>query len=126
MVLWTLNRQAKIFSYINLNIFRNNVLVVPHEMFSEQWAWFLDNQNLIFWALNQFDLKHETLLIKSLLNIEIWYIKIHDPRPLWHLKITGNVIFFVKIFSLKQKPNQIFLATIEKVRFRLFKKIDSC
>ena len=101
-------------------------MVVPHEMFSEQWAWFLDNQNLIFWALNQFDLKHETLLIKSLLNIEIWYIKIHDPRPLWHLKITGNVIFFVKIFSLKQKPNQIFLATIEKVKFRLFKKIDSC
>ena len=30
---------------------------------------------------DQFELKHETLLIRHLLNIEIWYIKIQGPQP---------------------------------------------
>ena len=37
--------------------------------------------NILSLMLNQFDLKHKTLLIRRLLNIEIWYIKIQDPRP---------------------------------------------
>ena len=35
-------------------------------------------------------------------------------------------ISLVKIFSLKQKTNQILPATIEKVKFCLFKKTASC
>ena len=32
------------------------------------------------------------------------------------------VIFYVEIFSPKQKANQILPATLGKIRFRLFKK----
>ena len=35
-------------------------------------------------------------------------------------------ILLTKIFSLKQKTNQILPATIEKIRFYLFKETASC
>ena len=35
-------------------------------------------------------------------------------------------ILFVKLVRLKQKTNQMLRATIDKIRFRLFKKITSC
>ena len=54
---------------------------------------------------NQFDLKHE-ILIRRLLNIEIWYIKIHGPRPPQPPIITGNFKSRKNIYAkAKNKSN---------------------
>ena len=48
-------------------------------------------------------------------------------RPLPHLPPKGNSkfeILLVKTFSLKQKANEILLATIEGIRFCLLEKTD--
>ena len=44
------------------------------------------------------------------------YIKIHNPRPLAFKGNSKVEILLVKIFSLKQKLNQILPSTIEKAK----------
>ena len=46
------------------------------------------------------------------------------PGPLRPKGKSKFEILFVKIFSLKQKINQILPATIEKIKFCLFKKTN--
>ena len=58
-----------------------------------------------------------------------WHIRIHVARSPPSSAPKGNSrfeILLVKIFSLKQKSRQILPATIEKIKFCLFKKITSC
>ena len=52
--------------------------------------------NISSFKADQFDLKHETLLIRRLLNIEIWYIKIQEPQPPRTLKVTRNFEFYIE------------------------------
>ena len=48
------------------------------------------------------------------------------PRPHRPPKVTANLKSFVKLFSLKQKANQILPVTAEKIKVCLFKKSASC
>ena len=52
-----------------------------------------------------------------------------DSQHLAHSAPKGDSeyeILLVKVFSLKQKTNQILPATTEKIKFCLFKKTASC
>ena len=52
-----------------------------------------------------------------------------DSQPLGCLAWKSNYKFevlLVKVFSVKQKKNQIALTTIEKIKFYPFKKTASC
>ena len=69
-------------------------------------------------------MKHEKLLIRCLLNIEICYIKMHGPRSLRPSAVKDNTKFrFLtgQIFSPKQK-DRILPATIEKKKQILYLK----
>ena len=69
--------------------------------------------NILSLKSNQFDLKHQTLLIRRLLNIENWHIKIQGPRPPWGPKMTGSFKSYLQKYLVW---NQFFL----------FKKTASC
>ena len=67
-------------------------------------------------------------LVKYLIDICFSrHINIHGSRLPHPSTPKGNKfeIIFLKLFSLKQKANQILQATIEKIKFRLFKKTSS-
>ena len=53
------------------------------------------------------------------ITVNLGYIKIHGPRPPWPLKVKAKFKFYL----WKQKSNQILLATKEKIKFCLVKKM---
>ena len=66
--------------------------------------------------------------VKYLIDISFSrHINIHGSRLPHPSTPKGNKfeILFLKLFSLKQKANQILQATIEKIKFRLYKKTSS-
>ena len=94
--------------------------------------------NKIFWLLKCF--KNSVYKYFQIINIVInkrlakvmgtancWYIKIHSPQSLSPPKVTPNLkSYFLKIFSIKQKTNEILPGAIEEIKFCLVKKTSLC
>ena len=79
--------------------------------------------NLIYYCRqskwNSLSFKSNQLLIRRLLNIEIWYIKIQGPWPPRVPKITGNFESYFWILLL------FWILNFETKNFFLFKKTAS-
>ena len=86
---------------------------------------------IVNWALAQFFKASNTHLSANgeSLGLYVRYINTHSSQPPFTSAFKGNSnfeILLVKIFSVKQKANQILPAAMRKIKFFLFKRTASC
>ena len=88
--------------------------------FGQFWAMWTMWMSIILQIWNNFGVISLQVLTKKKQTLE-GHIKIHGPQPSFpnprHQKVTANLKILVKIFSLKQKTNEILPAALQKINF---------